>query len=59
MATLYDLFAERLIGRLLFDAADNWIYDGNVLAVEEQEDIAGFITGNHKEMEELIRSIRK
>jgi hypothetical protein len=56
---LYDPLAERPIGRLLFDADDNWIYDGGVLAVDEQEDIAGFITGNHKEMEELIRSIRK
>ena len=56
---LYDLLGERFIGPLLFDADDNWIYDGGVLAIEEQEDIAGFITGNHKEMEELLKSIRK
>lgn len=54
---LYDLLAERSVGRLLFDADDNWIYDGGILAIEEQEDIAGFVTGNHKEMEELLKSI--
>ena len=56
---LYDLLAERSVGRLLFDADDNWIYDGGALNIDEQEDVAGFITGNPKEMEELIRSIRK
>lgn len=54
---LYDLLAEHSVGRLLFDADDNWIYDGGILAIEEQEDIAGFVTGNHKEMEELLKSI--
>jgi hypothetical protein len=35
----------------------NWIYDGNLLGVEEQEEVAGQITGHRKEMNELLRSI--
>ena len=54
---LYDLLSESGIGRILIDAGDNWIYDGRVLMVEEQEEIAGFITGNRKEMDDLIRSL--
>jgi len=54
---LYDALQERYIGRILFDTAANWIYDGNVLALDEQEEIAGFISGNHKEMNDLIRNI--
>lgn len=55
---IYDMLREVHIGRILFDAGDNWIYDGEVLDTGEQEDIAGFISGNHKEMEELMRSIQ-
>jgi hypothetical protein len=54
---LYDALGERSIGRILFDAAANWIYDGNTLSIDEQEEVAGFISGNHKEMNELIRNI--
>lgn len=54
---LYDALQEKAIGRILFDADDNWIYDGNALNVYEQEEVAGFISGNHKEMDELIRSL--
>jgi hypothetical protein len=32
-------------------------YDGDVLTVYEQEDIAGFISGSQKEMNELINSL--
>jgi hypothetical protein len=51
---LYDALEEKLIGRILIDADDNWIYDGEALSVTEQEDLAGFITGNRKEMESLL-----
>ena len=54
---LYDALQERTIGRVLFDAEGNWIYDGNLLTVEEQEEVAGFINGNQKEMNELIRDL--
>ena len=54
---LYDPLAESALGRILFDAADNWIYDGEALSIDEQEDIAGFITGNQQETEQLIKSI--
>ena len=54
---LYDALAEHFIGRILFDAEDNWIYVGQVLKIEEQEEVAGFISGNHKEMDELIRNL--
>jgi hypothetical protein len=54
---LYDTLHELELGRILFDAADNWIYDGEMLDVYEQEDIAGVISGNHKEMNELLNSV--
>jgi len=54
---LYDALEGRYIGRILFDADDNWIYDGSVLDVYEQEEVAGLISGNHKEMDNLIRNL--
>jgi hypothetical protein len=54
---LYDVLREIAIGRILFDADDNWIYDGNVLTVDEQEDVVGFIGGYHKEMDKLISEL--
>ncbi|MBS7565516.1 hypothetical protein KHS38_13975 [Mucilaginibacter sp. Bleaf8] len=54
---LYDALQERNIGRILFDADDNWIYDGTALNIEEQEEVAGFISGNQKEMNDLIRDL--
>ena len=55
---LYDPLDELELGIILFDAAENWIYDGEVLDIGEQEDIAGFISGNHKEMNELLNRIQ-
>lgn len=52
---LHDALEERFIGRILFDADGFWIYDGAILTVDEQEDVAGFISGNQKEMDELIK----
>ena len=54
---LYDVLREIAIGRILFDADDNWIYVGNFLTVNEQEDVAGFIGGYHKEMDKLISEL--
>jgi len=54
---LYDALQERHIGCILFDADDNWIYDGTALNVYEQEEIAGSISGHQKEMNELIRDL--
>jgi len=54
---LFDALEEQFIGRILFDAHDNWIYDGDKLTVEEQEDLAGFITGHHKEMDKLLAGL--
>src|SRR5437879_2657907 len=36
---LYDPLREVELGRILFDPDNNWIYDGDVLNVYEQEDI--------------------
>lgn len=55
---LYDPLADRQLGRILFDAADNWVYDGQALDVYEQEEIAGTITGNEREMNELLNSVK-
>jgi hypothetical protein len=54
---LYDALQERNIGRVLFDPNGNWIYDGTVLNIREQEDVAGFISGYQKEMNDLIRDL--
>jgi hypothetical protein len=54
---LLDPMAEMDLGRILFDAQDNWIYDGNILRVDEQEEVAGMLTGHQKEMDELIRDL--
>ena len=45
------------MGRILFDAKDNWIYDGDLLTVEEQKEAAGSINGYQKEMDELYGTI--
>jgi hypothetical protein len=44
----YDLYtayepAPDHLGRILFDAAGYWIYDGQVLQIVEQEQVAKFI----------------
>ena len=54
---LYDPLEELELGRILFDADGHWVYDGYVLNVNEQEDIAGFITGHRKEMDELMSDL--
>lgn len=54
---LYDPLNERELGRILFDAADNWIYDGELLSGDEQEELAGAITGHQKEMDQLLKSL--
>ena len=54
---LYDALAELFVGRILFDQNDNWIYDGTDLSVDEQEDLAGFITGYQGEMQQLIKTL--
>jgi hypothetical protein len=54
---LYDALEEQECGRILFDAAGNWIYDGDALSVEEQEEVAGAIGGYHLEMENLFRGL--
>ncbi|MBL4678274.1 MAG: hypothetical protein JKY70_19030 [Mucilaginibacter sp.] len=54
---LFDALEERYIGRILFDQDDHWIYDGTVLNVDEQEEIAGSITGHQKEMDRLLKDL--
>ncbi|OOQ56958.1 hypothetical protein [Mucilaginibacter pedocola] len=54
---LYDAMQEANVGRILFDADDNWIYDGTVLDVYEQEEVAGIIGGHQKEMDQLLKTL--
>lgn len=56
---LFDPLREVELGRILFDSDDNWVYDGQALDVYEQEDIAAVITGSHKEMNELLESLKE
>ncbi|WP_432328024.1 hypothetical protein ACRQ5D_33935 [Mucilaginibacter sp. P25] len=54
---LYEPLPERKLGRLLFDQEGHWIYDGDLLDVGEQEDVAAVVTGCRREMDELLKSI--
>lgn len=54
---LYDPLAEKKMGRILFDEKDNWVYDGEALSVDEQEEAAGAINGHEAEMDKLLRSL--
>jgi len=55
--TLYDNLQERYLGRILIDTNDCWIYDGTLLSIDEQEELAAFITGNQGAMNRLISSL--
>ena len=56
---LYDPLAEREMGRILFDEADHWIYDGELLSVDEQEEASGAISGHQKEMDDVLKSLKE
>jgi hypothetical protein len=56
---LYDPLEGKEMGRILFDEGDNWIYDGDQLCLQEQEDAAGAITGYQKEMDELFNTLKR
>jgi len=45
--SLYTAFEENpdYLGRILFDAQNYWIYDGETLSIAEQEQVARFIIG--------------
>lgn len=55
---LYDPLEGKEMGRILFDRADHWIYEGDLLGVDEQEEAAGAISGYQKEMDELFNSLK-
>ena len=54
---VYDILNEAFLGRILFDDHDNWIYDGAILNVYEQEEIAGTLTGNKQEMDHFLKNL--
>jgi hypothetical protein len=54
---LYDGLDGTELGRILLDDVGNWIYDGRILTIAEQEEVAGDITGNQKEMEDLFAGL--
>ncbi|SEO08651.1 hypothetical protein SAMN05192574_105251 [Mucilaginibacter gossypiicola] len=56
--SLFDLLNEIYLGRILFDEDHNWIYDGRLLSVDDQEDIAAKLTGSQKEMDQLLKSLK-
>jgi hypothetical protein len=56
---VYDPIAELEVGRILFDDEGHWIYDGDILLVEEQEEVAGAITGHQKEMAALLKTLKE
>ncbi|TSJ36437.1 hypothetical protein FO440_23335 [Mucilaginibacter corticis] len=56
---LFDPLEEKEMGRILFDQAGNWVYDGELLNVYEQEEAAGAISGYQKEMDELLKTLKR
>jgi len=54
---LYDPLDEIELGRILFDAADHWVYDGELLTIDEQEEVAGAISGHDRQMNVLLNSV--
>jgi hypothetical protein len=54
---LYDGIDGGELGRILVDQDNNWIYDGRIMTIAEQEEVAGEITGNQKEMEDLFSGL--
>ena len=55
---LYDLLHNNDLGRILVDGDNNWIYDGERLTIDEQEDVAASILGHEKEMDRLLERIK-
>jgi hypothetical protein len=56
---LFDPLNGKEMGRILFDKGGNWIYDGDLLDVAEQEEAAGAISGYQKEMNELLNTLKR
>jgi hypothetical protein len=57
MYLLYDGLDGTELGRILLDEVGNWIYDGQILTIAEQEEVASDITGNQKEMVDLFAGL--
>ena len=55
---LYDPISEKEAGRILMNDADQWVYDGDVLNVYEEEEVAGAIHGHQSDMENLVKSLK-
>jgi len=55
---LYNPLEGEELGRIHFDQDEHWIYDDEVLSVNEQEEAAGTIS-YQKEMDELFNSLKK
>jgi hypothetical protein len=55
---LYDGLDGDAIGKLLFDNNDCWIYDGHLLTIAEQEEVAGYINSYQPEMDNLLKSLK-
>ena len=55
---LFDPLEGMEMGRILFYDGGNWVYDGELLKVEEQEEAAGAISGYQKEMNELFNTLK-
>ena len=47
---LYNAFDDHpdYLGRILFDAKGYWIYDGSIMSIDEQEQLAKFIISHVK-----------
>jgi len=54
---LHDLIEGEFLGRILVDDRDFWIYDGNALDLEEQDEVAGQVVGFGNEMDQLFKSL--
>lgn len=54
---LLDPISGKSIGRILVDKQEYWIYDGSSLNLDEQDEVAGQITGYQNEMNKLVSTV--
>jgi hypothetical protein len=56
---LYEPLAESELGRILIGEKEYWIYEGNALGLQEQEEIAAAILGHQTEMAAFLRKLHE
>lgn len=54
---LFDLTSGRQAGRIMVDEQNYWVYDGSILGLDEQDEVAGQIVGYQIQMDQLLKTL--